>query len=142
MTEPSVQRPPRTQPENVRLRAVVPSLVVADLAASLRWYREVIGFIVAEDIVHDGRQVGAWIKAGAVEFLLTQDDFARGRDRVKGEGFRLYCITNQDIDRLAEGIRSRGGTLAQEPTTQPWGARDIAVIDPDGFRISLAAWIR
>ena len=71
--------------------------------------------------------------------ILGQDDFAKGRDRVKGTALRFYCQTNQDIDALAAAIRERGGKLTQEPTDQPWGRRDFAVVDPDGFNISIAS---
>jgi uncharacterized glyoxalase superfamily protein PhnB len=81
---------------------------------------------------------GVVLRAGAVTFLLSQDDFAKGRDRTKGEGLRLYCETRQNVDRLAADIKARGGTLYQEPTDQAWGARDFAVVDPDGFKIAFS----
>ncbi len=79
---------------------------------------------------------------GMVDFLLGQDDFAKGRDRTKGAGLRLYCITGQDVDQLAAAIKEHGGKLVQEPQDQPWGARDFAVADPDGFLISIATGVR
>jgi len=57
---------------------------------------------------------------------------------VKGEGFRLFCDTSQDVDRLADQIKARGGTLAEEPKDQEWGARSLGVEDPDGFKITIA----
>ncbi len=131
----------RKQPETLRLRAVMPTLTVNDVATSLAWYRDVVGFTVADEMRHEGELAGAVLKAGEVEFLLGQDDFAKGRDRPKGVGFRLYCTTGQDIDRLAANIVARGGELAHEPTDQPWGARDFAVVDPDGFVISISTGI-
>ena len=47
-------------------------------------------------------------------------------------------FSEQDIDEVAAGIKARGGTLDQEPTDQPWGARDLAVSDPDGFKITIS----
>lgn len=132
----------RQQPETLRLRALMPALTVNDLAASLAWYRDVLGFIVAEEIRHEDRLVAVRLKAGSVEFLLGQDDFAKGRDRAKGVAFRLYCITGQDVDQLAAAIQSRGGKLAQEPRDEPWGTRDFAVVDPDGFLISITTPVR
>jgi uncharacterized glyoxalase superfamily protein PhnB len=82
--------------------------------------------------------MGVEMGAGAVIFMLGQDDWKKGRDRVKGEGFRLYCDTSQDVDRLAGQIKARGGTLAQEPEDEPWGARVFSVVDPDGFKITIA----
>jgi uncharacterized glyoxalase superfamily protein PhnB len=70
--------------------------------------------------------------------MLGQDDWKKGRDRVKGEGFRIYCETTQDVDRLADQIKARGGTLAQEPRDESWGARVFSVEDPDGFKITIS----
>jgi uncharacterized glyoxalase superfamily protein PhnB len=132
----------RRQPETLRLRSLMPALTVNDLAASVAWYRDVLGFIVAEEFRREDRVVGVRLTAGAVDFLLGQDDFAKGRDRKKGVALRLYCITGQDIDQLAAAIKERGGELAQEPQDQPWGARDLAVVDPDGFVISISTGVR
>ncbi|HEY2292328.1 MAG TPA: VOC family protein [Thermoanaerobaculia bacterium] len=132
----------RRQPETLRLRSLMPALTVNDLAASVAWYRDVLGFIVAEEFRREDRVVGVRLTAGAVDFLLGQDDFAKGRDRKKGAGLRLYCITGQDIDQLAAAIKEKGGELAQEPQDQPWGARDLAVVDPDGFVISISTGVR
>ena len=130
-------RPVRKQPEPLRLRTVAPSLTVNDLPRSLRWYRDVLGFKVSQEWKSGGKVMGAAVRAGTVEFWLGQDDFAKGRDRAKGEGFRLYCTTAQDIDQLADVIKARGGVLEQEPADQPWGARDFTVLDPDGFKITI-----
>ncbi len=132
----------RKQPESLRLKAVMPSLTVDDVEASIAWYRDVVGFTVAEEMRHDDRLAGAVLKAGDAEILVAQDDFKKGRDREKGVGFRLYCTTRQDVDRLAADIVERGGELAHAPTDQPWGARDFAVVDPDGFAISISTGIK
>lgn len=128
----------RNQPETLRLRAIMPSLTVNDLAASIAWYRDVLGFLVAEEMKRDGALIGVHLKAGAVEVMLFQDDFAKGRDRQKGQGLRFYCQTAQDVDQLAADIVERGGVLSQPPTSQPWGTRDFAVTDPDGFPFSIS----
>lgn len=128
----------RSRPETLRLRAVMPTLTVNDIQQSVDFYRDVLGFIVTDTIEHEGQVVGASLKAGVVEFLLGQDDFKKGREREKGVGFRLYCVTHQDIDALAETILENGGTLDQPPTDQPWGSRDLAVRDPDGYKISIS----
>jgi uncharacterized glyoxalase superfamily protein PhnB len=129
----------RDKPETLRLRAVMPTLTVNDINASIAWYRDVLGFVVMDEMMHEGKLLGAAMKAGNVEILLGQDDWAQGKDRSKGVGFRIYCVSVQDIDEIAANIKARGGVLTQEPTDQPWGARDLAVIDPDGFKISISS---
>jgi uncharacterized glyoxalase superfamily protein PhnB len=132
-------KPARRQPENLRLRMTTPSLTVKDLMKSVAFYRDVLGFLVEEEYEWEGKVSGVNLKAGAMTFLLSQDDFAKGHDRKKGEGFRLYCITAQDIDKLAAQVEVNGGTLATPPTDQPWGMRDFSIVDPDGFKVSISS---
>lgn len=122
-----------------QLRTGTPILTVGDIKASIEWYRDVLGLEVSQEWKTDsGEVLGATMNAGGLNFNLAQDDFAKGRDRVKGVGLRLYCETDQDVDALASDIKGRGGALDHDPTTQPWGARDFGITDPDGFKISIA----
>jgi catechol 2,3-dioxygenase-like lactoylglutathione lyase family enzyme len=129
----------RSQPETLRLRAAAPSLTVDDIDRSLAFYRDVLGFFPGERWEQDGCLRAIELKAGAVSFYLGQDDWKKGRERTKGEGFRVYCTTSQDIDELAAKVKAAGATLDQEPTDQPWGARDFALTDPDGFKITISS---
>jgi len=129
----------RQPPESLRLRSASPSFTVNDIQKSLAFYRDVLGFTVKESWEKDGALHGVELTAGSVSFWLGQDDWKKGRDRAKGQGFRMYCGTAQDIDTLARQIRERGGVLAEEPKDEPWGGRDFAVVDPDGFKITIAS---
>lgn len=132
------RRPQRRQPETLRLRSATPVFTVDDIHKSLAWYRDVMGFVPSDRWEHEGKLLGAEMLAGTVTFMLTQDDWKKGRDRVKGEGFRVYCTTAQDIDGLAQLIKQRGGNLIQEPRDEE-GYRMFAVADPDGYRITLSS---
>lgn len=132
-------RPLRQRPETLRLRDASPGFTVNDLQRSLAWYRDVLGFTVGERWERGGQLVGVELGAGRVSFMLSQDDWKKGRDRKKGEGFSIYCTTAQDVDGLAARVKARGGTLLYEPRDEPWGTRDFAVQDPDGFKITIAS---
>jgi lactoylglutathione lyase len=134
---PALER--RKMPESLRLRSLSVGLTVGDLQRSLAWYRDILGFVVTDEWRVEGALRGVEIRAGSVDIFLGQDDWKRGRDRVKGEGFRIYGRTVQDIDRLAALFKSRGGVLSHEPQTQPWGERDFGMVDPDGFRITFSS---
>ena len=136
----SAKKAPRAkaQSKGLTLTGVTPSFTVNDVAKSLAWYQDVLGCVVKDRWESNGTLMGVEMGAGAVIFMLAQDDWKKGRDRVKGEGFRLYSDTAQDVDRLADQIKARGGTLAQEPRDEPWGARAFSVEDPDGFKITIA----
>jgi uncharacterized glyoxalase superfamily protein PhnB len=124
--------------KGLSMSSTSPSLTVGDIQNSLAWYRDVLGFGVEERWEQDGKLAGVMVRAGDVRFMLGQDDWKKGRDRKKGEGFRLYCETKQNIDALAEKVKARGGTLDQEPHDEPWGVRDFSLTDPDGFKITIA----
>ncbi len=128
----------RQQPETLRLRSCTPGLTVNDIHKSVAWYRDVLGCVVTDRWERDGQLQGATMRAGTVEFFLGQDDWRKGRDRKKGEGFRIYCTTAQKVEALAATIKSRGGVLLHDVQTEPWGERDFAVTDPDGFKITLS----
>ena len=128
----------RADPATLRLRAYQPSFTVNDLEKSRRFYADVLGFIVGERWNDDkGVLRGLMMKAGACELGLSQDDFAKGRDRKKGEGVRLWCTTAQDIDTLASRIKGAGVRLTEEPRNLEWGGRSLSVDDPDGYHITI-----
>ncbi len=129
-------RPKSVKSDTPHLRTAVPSFTVNDLARSLAWYCDVLGCVVKDRWEYEGTLRGAELGAGDVVFMIGQDDWQKGRDRVKGEGFRLYCSTDQDVDHLAGQIKARGGTLVVEPRDE-WGMRVFAVEDPDGFKITI-----
>jgi len=128
----------KQKPETLRLRSVQPSLTVNDVERSIRFYTDALGFIVGARYPSEGGALrGASLKAGMCEIGLTQDDWAKGRDRKKGEGLRIWCQTTQDIDSLAARIKASGGRLTEEPHDQPWGGRSLGVDDPDGFHLTI-----
>jgi uncharacterized glyoxalase superfamily protein PhnB len=115
------------------------ALTVKDLAASLAWYQDVLGFGVHQKHEREGKLMAVSLRAGDVRVLLTQDDGARGWDRGKGEGLSLQITTNQDVDAIANRLRDHGTTLDTEPVDTPWGARVFRFRDPDGFRLVISS---
>jgi len=129
---------PRKQPESLRLRSISCGFTVNDLQKSLDFYTRILGFTPGDKWERDGQLLGMELKAGAAVIWLNQDDFAKGRDRVKGVGVRMWCSTAQDIDMLAAAIKQRGGTLDHEPQER-YGAKDFDLTDPDGYKITFAS---
>jgi uncharacterized glyoxalase superfamily protein PhnB len=122
----------------LRLHSAGPSFTVDNIDRSIAWYRDALGFAVGERWEQNGRLAGIELVAGKVRLWLTQDDWAKGRDRVKGVGFRLHCETPQDVDAIATRMKAHGWPLLQEPHHEPWGSRAFAVADPDGFKITIS----
>jgi uncharacterized glyoxalase superfamily protein PhnB len=127
----------RAKSAGLKMTELSPSFTANELEKSIAWYRDVVGFVVGERWEREGKLVGCELRAGNVSLMLGQDDWKKGRDRAKGQGFRLYCDTTQDVDALAAQIKERGGKLDSEPADQPWGSRDFSLTDPDGFKITI-----
>jgi uncharacterized glyoxalase superfamily protein PhnB len=129
----------RVQPETFRAGSLSASLTVNDLRRSLAWYRDVVGFTVGQEYERGGTLQAVALRAGDVRILITQDDGAKGVDRVKGEGFSLMLTTAQSVDEIAKRITDRGGALDSRPADMPWGARAFRVRDPDGFKLVISS---
>ena len=116
------------------------SITCRDLETSIRFYRDAIGFAVAQTFEHDGKVVAAVVAAGDCRIVLNQDDGKLGWDRIKGQGFYLQInVTGAaDVDRAAARITAAGGALLDEPADRPWGARMFQFKDLDGFKLGVS----
>src|SRR5438876_8799759 len=86
---------------------LAPILTVNNLEKSMQFY-EGLGFGIEERFEQDGKVMGVMLRAGEARLNLTQDDWGKGRDRVKGVGFRIFIVTTQDIDDLAGKVKAAG----------------------------------
>ena len=116
------------------------SLTCKDLDASIRFYREAVGFAVLETYEHEGKVVVAVLAAGDCRIVLNQDDGKLGWDRIKGQGFYLQInvAAAADVDAAAARVTAAGGTLIDEPADRPWGVRMFQFKDVDGFKLGVS----
>ncbi len=122
---------------SLKATGIAPGFTVNDLQRSIRFY-EGLGFEIEERWESEGVLQGVMLKAGDARIGLSQDDWKKGRNRVKGVGMRLWIGTAQDVDRLAAQARSAGITLDAEPYETSWGSRVFDVTDPDGFKLTIS----
>jgi catechol 2,3-dioxygenase-like lactoylglutathione lyase family enzyme len=134
---PDIQTRTRQAQETLKATSIAAGFTVNDLDKSIRFYTDGLGFGVEEEYTHDGQLHGVMLKAGSGRLGLSQDDFAKGRDRVKGVGMRLWIATDQDIHALADRAIAAGITLDQGPAAQPWGGTAFTVTDPDGYKLTI-----
>lgn len=116
------------------------SLTCKDVAASIRYYHDAVGFAVDQTFERDGKVAGAIVSAGDIRIVLNQDDGQQGWERIKGQGFYLQINvpTYADVDAAAVRIKAAGGTLLSEPADRPWGARMFQFKDLDGFKLGVS----
>ena len=117
--------------------SLAPSFTVTDLKRSITFY-EGLGFKVSEEMKDKGEIQGVMLEAGEAHLGLSQDDFAKGRDRVKGVGTRLYLQTDEDVRAIAQRAKAAGVKLEGDPAPLPWGPLGFSVTDYDGFTLTIA----
>lgn len=120
-------------------RGIAPGLTVNDLTKSIHFYVEGLGFTITSRNEVDGQLRFVMLKGGNGELGLGQDDGAKGKNRVKGVGLRLWITTQQDLNQLAAQAKAAGIALDHEVMAMPWGQMAFAVTDPDGFKLTIGA---
>ena len=116
------------------------SITCKDIDASLRFYRDGIGFAVEQTFEREGKVVAGVVSAGDCRLVLNQDDGKLGWERIKGQGFFLQINVAglADVDAAAARIKAAGGTLLSEPADRPWGVRMFQFLDLDGFKLGVS----
>lgn len=116
------------------------SITCKNLEASVRFYRDAVGFSVAQTYERDGKVATAIIVSGNCSIVLNQDDGKLGWDRIKGQGFylQLNVASAADVDAAAARIKAAGFPLLDEPADRPWGARMFQFNDLDGFKLGVS----
>jgi uncharacterized glyoxalase superfamily protein PhnB len=116
------------------------SITCKDLDASLRFYRDGIGFAVGQTYERDGKVVAAVVTSGNCAIVLNQDDGKLGWDRIKGQGFYLQInvAAPADVDAAAERVAAAGGEILSPPADRAWGVRMFQVRDIDGFKLGVS----
>jgi uncharacterized glyoxalase superfamily protein PhnB len=122
----------------LQAKTLAPSLTVDDLQRSMSFFQG-LGFGVEDRWEENGVLLGVMLRAGEARIGLSQDDWKKGRDRVKGVGMRIFIETTQDVDRIAARARDAGIRLEAEPHDTPWGGRAFEVTEPTGFKLTISS---
>jgi uncharacterized glyoxalase superfamily protein PhnB len=122
----------------LKAASISPALTVDDLQTSIAFF-EALGFGVEERWEENGVLLGVMLQAGQARIGLSQDDWKKGRDRLKGVGMRIFIGTAQDVDALAARAKSAGLALDAEPHDTPWGSRAFEVTEPSGFKLTISS---
>jgi catechol 2,3-dioxygenase-like lactoylglutathione lyase family enzyme len=132
--------------EAARKTALVPELNVSDVAASRRFYVDVLGFEVRFERPEEGfvylTREGAELMRDAADQGRTW--FAAPAERPFGRGVNLQIWTDS-VDALYARVRKSGATVFLE-IEEKWyrwdsvycGNRQFIVMDPDGYLLRFA----
>jgi len=123
------------------LNKLTPNLIVSDVARSVAFYRDVLGFTVQQTVPEDAPFVFAIMVSGSVEIFLNAADTAvqeypAFKDRPIGGTLTLF-VEVQGVRRAHDEIRSK--VVIVMPLEEKWyGMTEFAFLDPDGYVITYA----
>jgi catechol 2,3-dioxygenase-like lactoylglutathione lyase family enzyme len=106
-----------------------------DVARSLAFYRDLLGFRLIEEFKHDGISLYARLHAPGGEGTIALHLAGPGTP-MASEGVRLY-FEIRDLDGFCQKLQKKGFYITQMPRVMPWGWRHAYLNDPDGHEISL-----
>lgn len=121
-----------------------------DPEASLRFWRDALGFEVRNDV---GRGAMRWITVGppgqpGTAIVLSppdvdpglSDDERRTIAELMAKGvYAAVVLATDDVDAVFAQVEATGAEVAQEPVDQPFGVRDCAFRDPAGSMVRIQA---
>lgn len=113
-------------------REPFPILYVADVARSIRFYTESLGFDVSYRWPKEGETVFAFLRLDPLGIAVSQR-----RAEHEGRDFEL-CLYTDDANAAAEQLRNAGAEEVQPPQDEPWGERRTYFRDPDGNLVHIA----
>ena len=126
-----------------RLDAI--GIVVADMARSLAFYRELGLGLPAEA---DGEDHAEATLPGGLRLMWDTEESVRsfdpswtapsGSPRV---GLAFLCANAAEVDRVYAELIAIGAASVREPWDAFWGQRYATVGDPDGNAVDLFAWL-
>jgi catechol 2,3-dioxygenase-like lactoylglutathione lyase family enzyme len=124
----------------IGLVAVDTMLCVRDLARSLGFYEDVLGFAVAwrwDDIA-------AVELAGHRVYLFHESPPTEDKPSVRlvpqanaSTGSVVLVLRVEDCAAAYERLRERGARFLTPPTTPPWGGSRCFLHDPDGYLVEI-----
>ena len=113
------------------MRSLTPMLQTSDMDRTIAWYGDVLGFRCV------GRMDG-WcrLEQGGVSLMFMKNDHV-GAPHATATQY-IYV---DDLDALWEALKDRI-TPEWGPELMPYGMREFAIKDPDGYYLSFGEQVR
>jgi uncharacterized glyoxalase superfamily protein PhnB len=123
------------------LKKLTPNLIVSDVARSIAFYRDVLGFEVTATVPETAPYVFAAVQCGPIEIFLNAPDpaiaeYPAFKDRPIGGTLTLFI----EVARIKQTYESlKGAVKVVMPLEHKWyGVTEFAFVDPDGYVITFA----
>ena len=126
---------------SIEVEGVCTLLQVFDMPASVRFYRDVLGFEIVETSPREGDQFDwGFLRLNNAKLMLNtayeQEYRPEQPDstRVAAHGDTCLYFSCPDVDAAYRHLREQGIDV-QEPKVAPYGMKQLYLKDPDGYSL-------
>ena len=124
----------------VQIGSLCPLLQVFDMPASLRFYRDLLGFEIVQSSARGDDCDWCWLRLGSAGLMLNTAYERQHRPsapdpaRVEWhEDIALYFGCS-DPDELYRHLGERGAKV-EPPQVRDYGMKQLSLTDPDGYQL-------
>jgi uncharacterized glyoxalase superfamily protein PhnB len=126
----------------MKFNKLTPNLVVRDVAASMDFYKSVLGFQSAITVPEQAPYVFGSVTNGAVEIFFNDqkavaEDYPPLGAKPIGGALTLF-IEVEGIEEILAKVKASKAKVVMPLKTQFYGMREFAFEDPEGWIITIA----
>jgi uncharacterized glyoxalase superfamily protein PhnB len=130
----------------MKFQKLTPNLVVRDVAASMEFYRTVLGFQPAITVPEQPPFVFGSVTSGGVEIFFNDqkvvaEDYPALGTRPIGGSLTLF-IEVEGIEEVLAAVQKSPARITMPLKEQFYGMREFAFEDPEGWIITVAERIK
>jgi uncharacterized glyoxalase superfamily protein PhnB len=130
----------------MKFQKLTPNLVVGDVAASMEFYRSVLGFQPAITVPDQPPYVFGSVTGGNVEIFFNDrkavaEDYPPLGARPAGGALTLFFEV-EGIEEVLAAVQKSGAKVVMPLKQQFYGMREFAFEDPEGWIITIAERIK
>ena len=122
-----------TSESRTTVREIVPLFFVEDIERSVAFYRDSLGFELANEWKPDGKLAWCRLERGSSALMLQQSIKEDGPAAGRGRGVEFFFLCD-DADALHAEFTARGLDI-KRPTVAFYGMNQLFLQDPDGYQL-------
>ena len=125
----------------MQIKKLTPNLIVRNVEASLKFYREVLGLEPAITVPEQSPYVFASVSKGSVEIFFNDRKTVAAEYPKLAETIGASLTLYMEVDSLQavlDRVQKLGAKISMPVTDQFYGMKEFAFEDVDGYTITIA----
>jgi uncharacterized glyoxalase superfamily protein PhnB len=130
----------------MKFNKLTPNLVVNEVAASMKFYGDVLGFKKAFTVPGESPYIFGAMNNGSVEIFFNDkkavaEDYPTLAARPAGGALTLF-IEVEGIHEILKAVEKSGAKIVMPLKKQFYGMEEFAFEDPDGWIVTIAERVK